>query len=239
MNERLKRIYQAMKTRCYNPKAQNFKDYGARGITICDEWLKKPNSFYEWALSNGYNDDLSIDRIDNNKGYSPENCRWATRKQQNNNQRRNHLIKYKGETKPLSQWCEELGLDYHKIKYRINALRWSVDKAFETKGNHSLRLITYKGRTQSLADWCRELNLKYYTVISRLNDSHWPVEKAFEIKGNAHYKMITYKGKTQHLAAWCKELKLNYIKVKDRINKYHWPIEKAFNGSPVGMEVKK
>ena len=86
---RLYRIWRAMKTRCYNLNAQNYKDYGGRGITICPEWLHDFVAFRDWALSHGYRDDLSIDRIDNDKGYSPDNCRWATAKEQRANQRSN------------------------------------------------------------------------------------------------------------------------------------------------------
>lgn len=84
---RLSRIWRNMKNRCYNPNDPNYKFYGSRGITVCAEWLNDFQAFYDWAISHGYRDDLSIDRIDNDKGYSPDNCRWVTMKVQATNRR--------------------------------------------------------------------------------------------------------------------------------------------------------
>ncbi len=123
--KRIKNILKAMKHRCYYTKNINYKHYGLKGITICEEWLNPENgiiNFYNWAISNGYRDTLSIDRIDGSKGYYPENCRWATKKEQSNNLSSNVFATINGQTKTIAQWCEELNIKRDKFtrKYREN-----------------------------------------------------------------------------------------------------------------------
>ncbi len=125
---RLYEVWHHMKSRCYYTKNKNYNAYGGRGIAVCDEWKNDFMSFYNWAMENGYDDTLTIDRIDNNKGYEPSNCRWVDMKQQSRNRRNTRTITYKGETKPISEWCELLNLNYYTVISRLDRLGWSVER---------------------------------------------------------------------------------------------------------------
>ena len=124
--DRLYRIWCDMRDRCNNPNTENYKHYGGRGITVCDEWNASDgfSSFHNWAISNNYAENLTIDRIDNNKGYSPDNCRWVTPKEQALNTRRNHRIAFNGKNLTISEWANELGFSRDSlsgyIRYHSN-----------------------------------------------------------------------------------------------------------------------
>ena len=128
---RLYYIYNSMKDRCYNQNNNSYVHYGGRGIKICDEWLHDFDVFYNWAINNGYNDTLTIDRIDVNGNYEPSNCKWSNRKQQARNTTRNRYITINGETHCLSEWCEILGLKYKRVHNRLNKHGWSIERALE------------------------------------------------------------------------------------------------------------
>lgn len=138
-NTRLYKIWGSMKRRCYNVKDKRYTDYGGRGIAVCSEWRNDFMSFYNWSMANGYNDNLTIDRIDVNGNYEPSNCRWATHKQQARNRRNNKLYTLNGVTKCLAEWCEILGLNYHTINVRINVHNWSIEKALELENKNVVR----------------------------------------------------------------------------------------------------
>lgn len=125
---RLYNIWCCMKQRCLNPNHISYCNYGGRGITVCAEWLHRFQSFYDWAMANGYRDDLSIDRIDNDKGYSPDNCRWATIKEQHNNTRANRKIFFAGRTMTMAEWREELQISKGTVDAR-RALGWTPEEA--------------------------------------------------------------------------------------------------------------
>ena len=125
---RVYNIWQGMKKRCYNPKNAHYNRYGGRGIAVCEEWLHNFQVFYNWAMANGYRDDLSIDRIDNDKDYSADNCRWVTCKENNNNTSSNKLICINGTTMTLKQWSEKKHVNYSTVRYRIYS-GWTIKEA--------------------------------------------------------------------------------------------------------------
>lgn len=117
---RLYKIWRGMIRRTMNPKRQNYYRYGGRGIRVCDEWLHDFSAFKEWSMKNGYNDTLSIDRIDSNGNYCPENCRWADKIQQARNRETTRYFEYNGENKTVVEWAEITGIPYTTILRRIN-----------------------------------------------------------------------------------------------------------------------
>lgn len=143
-NSHLNKIFNGMKQRCYNVNYNRYNDYGGRGIKLCAEWNNRELdrnkrgrfskgflAFEKWALNNGYIEGLTIDRIDNGKDYSPDNCRWITYKEQANNRRNNRCITYNGKTQTIAQWAEELNMNPRKLRSRLR-YGWSIEKAFNT-----------------------------------------------------------------------------------------------------------
>jgi len=134
----LYRVWVGVRKRCYNSKCPEFKNYGGRGVTMCDEWREDFLPFYEWAISNGYKKGLELDKdkFASNEGgkvYSPEFCSFISRDENAKYRRSNISIHYNGEEKCLSQWCIDLGLHYFRTYGRLRQLNWSVNKAFSTQ----------------------------------------------------------------------------------------------------------
>ena len=125
---RLHDIWRGMKMRCYNPNVKRYNRYGGRGVTICSEWRNDFAVFRDWALANGYTDELTIDRRDNDGNYEPENCKWSTWKEQANNKGNNHPIAHKGITLNVGQWSEKYKIPCGSL---LNRLRrgLSMEKA--------------------------------------------------------------------------------------------------------------
>ena len=111
-------VWETMKNRCENPNRAKYKDYGARGIEVCDEWHNTEN-FCKWALENGYEEGLQIDRIDNNGNYEPNNCRWVTPKENSRNRRNTVYLTVNGETKCVAEWCENVKVSQYTVYWWI------------------------------------------------------------------------------------------------------------------------
>lgn len=129
--EKLYEVWKNMKRRCKDKNNNRYEFYGGKGIVVCEDWDNDYLSFRNWAMNNGYKDNLTIDRIDNNGNYEPENCRWATMKEQLNNQSRNRLLTYKGETKTMSEWATKLNITYGAINHRVQR-DWSMERIVNT-----------------------------------------------------------------------------------------------------------
>ena len=123
------RTWHSLKHRCLNPKSEMYKIYGGRGITICPRWLHSFENFYA-DMGKKPTTLHTIDRIDNNKGYSPENCRWATWKEQANNRRNRTSVKFNSQTKSVSEWAEIYHIPQNTLWNRIYLYKWSIQRAF-------------------------------------------------------------------------------------------------------------
>lgn len=183
--------YWGIHGRCYNPNNQAYKNYGGRGIYMCDEWKNDIWEFVRWAEANGGLDEsLSIDRIDNDGPYAPWNCRFVDRSTQMRNYRRNRIIEYNGESHCLFDWADITGIDPDAIRWRLDS-GWSVHDALTKKSRkRPKRMFTLNGETKCLSEWCNIYGLRVDTVWLRLNRG-WPIEKALttpvnHTKGASH-----------------------------------------------------
>ena len=156
-----------MKQRCFNPNHKRYADYGGRGIKVCDRWKNSfENFFADMRLKP--TDKHSIDRINNSNGYCPENCRWSTKKDQQNNQRSNRFITIGCVTLTIAQWTIEMGFSKTVIANRLK-YGWSELEAVTIPVGGKLRLITIGSVTLSIAEWTKKMNFGQSVIQSRLN----------------------------------------------------------------------
>lgn len=179
--KRLIVIRHSMYCRCYYPTTNGYQRYGGRGIKMCDEWIKNPQSFYDWAMNNGYKEKLTIDRIDVNGNYEPSNCRWVTKEVQDNNRRTNKKLTYKGETKTLSQWSREYNVNIVTLSDRLKT-GMTIDEALNKPviKNGGKLLFTINGETKLLSEWCKIYNINYQTAWEKLKKGY-SIQKALKI----------------------------------------------------------
>lgn len=132
---RIYKIWADMKKRCYNVNSKSYPNYGGRDIVVCSEWLNDFMAFYNWSVLHGYADNLTIDRINVNGNYEPNNCRWVTVKQQCRNKRNNRRYTINGVIHCLSEWCEILGLNFTTVYSRLYLQGKNIKEALELEGN--------------------------------------------------------------------------------------------------------
>ena len=180
-SSRLYITWHSMKLRCTNPSHHSFKDYGGRGITFCKEW-NDFIPFMQWALSSGYKDGLTIDRIDVNGNYEPSNCRWVNIKTQCNNRRSTRFITFNGKTQSMSEWARELNISREAIFNRLKrglplheVLR--KEKHTHRGENHFETLVTFNGQTLNQKQWAEKLGISATSLGRRLRKMS--VEEAF------------------------------------------------------------
>ena len=182
-NHRLYAVYTAMHQRCENPNCDHYDRYGGRGIYVYKEWSGENgfSNFREWAMSHGYDPDApkgecTINRINNDGPYCPENCEWVNRTTQMNNTSANRYITYNGETRTASDWANILGIKFSTLENRlING--WPIEKALSTPAEKNITFINYNGNNYSVAEWCYIFGIAQTTLSTRIkrygmNDPH-------------------------------------------------------------------
>ena len=174
--KRLYKVWWHMKERCYNVKAYNYKNYGGRGIKICDEWKNDFNCFATWAYENGYDKnakqgECTLDRIDNDGDYKPSNCRFVDNKIQQNNKTNNAVYIYNGEKHTLAEWSNITGIRYKTLERRINKYNYSFEEAVTKpvgESKYKVKLYTYNNETHTLLEWSEITGINYHTLKSRI-----------------------------------------------------------------------
>lgn len=186
-NTKLYKCWSGIKQRCLNPNDSNYQNYGGRGITICDEWRNNFTAFYKWAISHGYADDLSIDRIDVNGNYEPSNCRWADKETQDYNKRETQKVLIDGKWKTLLEISREYGIPLTTVRnrYRKYIKNEFTLEEFLTKGklvnlpNNSI-YITVDGVTHTASEWERETGVCRKTILNRYRKGIRKKEELFK-----------------------------------------------------------
>ena len=173
-NHRLYAVYTTMHQRCENPNCDYYDRYGGRGIYVCKEWSGENgfSNFREWAMNNGYNPDATkgectINRIDNDGPYSPDNCEWVNRTAQMNNTSANRYLTYNGETYTVTEWANKLGINFSTIENRL-CNGWSVEKTLSTPAEKNITYINYNGDNYSVAEWCYIFGIAQSTISTRI-----------------------------------------------------------------------
>ena len=179
---RIYRIWHGIKARCGNKNSKIYRYYGGKGVTLCEEWHDFMN-FYNWAMGNGYADDLTIDRIDLNGNYEPSNCRWVDKYTQMNNMSTNKYYMYNGEKMTVPQISRATGVPAYVLQFRLDKLGYSLDKAVNKpiayrKNNNRGVKLTMNGVSKPLSHWAKEYGIREATLYGRIYYRNWDIERA-------------------------------------------------------------
>ena len=189
---RIYTIWLNMRTRCNNPKCENYFRYDGRGIKVCKEW-DSFDEFEKWAYENGYDDSLTIDRIDNDKGYSPDNCRWVTQKQQANNRKSSVYVEHNGERHTYAEWADIAGIDYKLLMDRVyhgHDFETCLSNKPLTKRN--ARFYEFNGEMYSINELAQMSGTDKDLIRNRLSRG-WTVQEAISVKPSKG-NQLRYKG---------------------------------------------
>lgn len=236
-SSRLHQCWYAMMRRCYWEGHSAFPNYGGRGIGVCEQW-HDASRFQDWALANGYAEHLQIDRIDNDKGYSPENCRWVTVVEQRRNQRRQRVLTALGETKPLIDWVadERCRVSFSALCHRIEAGWEPDDVVLLAEGERQMRYECF-GERKTLREWAQDGRCVcgHETLRARVQRDKWPLERALTRVPRKASKRHKAFGMENTLREWStdKRCRVNFRTLKSRVYNYRWPVEAAIT-TPVG-----
>lgn len=212
--EKLYHVWAGIKDRCNNPNNAKYQDYGGRGIKVYPEWNGSHDyiNFKNWALNNGYRNGLSIDRIDVNGNYEPNNCRWTTQKVQTRNMRNNINITYKGETHVLQDWAEILNINPNTLYSRIIILKWSIEDAFENHDTNNYMNGLNKANEKNKQEYENKRNM-IISRIKQLVSSNTPneiiniIKKEYSIKDSRTiYKFCCNTPRKCDFVDWLKKL---------------------------------
>lgn len=175
---RLYGIWSKMRARCLDDRDASYAYYGQRGIQICDEWRDDFMSFYTWAMQNGYEEHLTLDRINVNGNYTPDNCRWVTYAVQARNRTDTVYYTYQGETMVLTDWAHKIGMNEETLRQRVVDYGMSLEDAINTPLKMNIKRYEYRGKLYTLSELAKQHGLSYGCVWRRLTQQHWSLERA-------------------------------------------------------------
>ncbi len=227
------RTWQSMINRCRNPNVPGYRDYGARDICVCARWLECFENFH--ADMGDKPENMTLERIDNDGDYCPENCRWATQSEQNRNRRKTIRVEWQGRKVSLAQLCEEMGLDYDRAFTRYSKGKPLEQVLSPQKLNlecfrDDLVLVTYKGTTKTLGEWGRTFGIRRATLTYRMEQG-WSLDRVFaspEIRRKRN-SPLEYGGRSMSVSEWAKEIGVDAHTIRLRLRK-NWTVGKALFG---------